>query len=142
MQSLSTLSRSHTVQILQLDQFLQRYMAVDPVFSLSAAPGWLFGLAYSTYLAWAASVKAATPRDIHGAGNASLEADTTAFVTEIDRGNRGEQGLRIGMKGRAEHPVCPPPFYDTAQIHHRKPIRKITDRGKIMGDEEIGRFAV
>src|SRR3954464_4118530 len=48
------------------------------------------------------------------------------------------QGDRIGMQRMAEKLFRARLFDDLPEIHHRHAMTKITHRGEVMGDEEVG----
>ena len=125
------------VRRLEPAQLRQRYVAADPVPGLLLAQVRLGGLADLADLARAPGVKRAARRRIGGAGDVALQADPQA-VGVVERRDRRQQGLGIGVVRALEHVVGRPDLHHPAEVEHHDAVGQVADDAEVVADEQVG----
>src|SRR5579884_959152 len=112
----------------------------------------LMSLVAPTRAAWPSwmsrypSAQPPTIRPTTSASGASLRAIggclTRAMLTAGDIGicarHRGQQLPRVLMLRVGEHLITVALLHDFSPVHHRHPVRQVSDHRKIMGNKQIG----
>ena len=62
----------------------------------------------------------------------------SSFCARLQPRNRGEQRLRVRMRGRVEHALGRRQLDEPAAVHHGDPIADLPDQAQVVRDEEVG----
>src|SRR4249919_280351 len=90
----------------------------------------------------AAWMEAARGRGVNGARYLALEHDPRASrtwgIVRLDHGNRREEGLGVGVDRALVELVDRCHFDNHAKVHHRDPVRDMSDDSQVVRDEDVG----
>ena len=81
-------------------------------------------------------------RRIGGRRQFALQAYDLGLARPVQRRHRRQQGLGIGMLGRAQYLVDRAALDDPPQVHHRNLVRQILDHGDVVRDEQVGQAEI
>ncbi len=77
-------------------------------------------------------------RWVHGRGDVALQDDPQSPPGRVDAGRSREQGLGVGMAGRAEELLDRPFLDDASEVHDGHSVAERAHEIEVVGDEQVG----